>query len=162
VLFDLESSPDRFGIEKTTSTCSWEDYYNTGRASSLLGLEVWMGTPDQLNGDTFGKRIQDLRRERGLTQREVAARLDIDFTYLSKLENDRGESASEGTVRKLAAILDTDAEELLALAGRVPPELRERAQQDLEFATFLRRLPNASDKQLRSLYQQLKGKTPDQ
>lgn len=112
--------------------------------------------------ETFGRRVQRLRRERKLTQRDVAKQLGIDFTYLSKLENDRGEAPGEETVRKLAAVLDTDVEELLALAGRVPPALRDRAQTDVEFALFLRRLPNVSDKELRDIYKRLKIAPPKQ
>jgi transcriptional regulator with XRE-family HTH domain len=106
--------------------------------------------------ETFGQRIQRLRREQGLTQRQLAGELGLDFTYLSKVENDRGEAPGEETVRRLAAILETDEEELLALAGKVPPELRTRAQRDVEFARFLRRLPNATDQDLRSMYKRLR------
>lgn len=102
--------------------------------------------------ETFGKRIKRLRRELELTQREVASSLGIDFTYLSKLENDRGEPPGEETVRKLAGVLHVEAEELLALAGKVPPELRQRAQADVAFARLLRQLPNASDNDLRTIY----------
>jgi len=103
-------------------------------------------------GQAFGPFIQGLRREGGLTQRQLAAELDIDFTYLSKLENGRGEAPGEKTVRKLAEILRVDAEELLALAGRLPPALREKARNDVEFARFLRQLPDMTDEELRSLY----------
>jgi HTH-type transcriptional regulator, competence development regulator len=112
--------------------------------------------------ETFGQRIQRLRRERGLTQRQVAAELGIDFTYLSKLENDRGEPPGEDTVRRLAAVLQTDEEMLLALAGKVPPELRERAQRDVEFARLLRRLPSITEEELRRLSKNLKIPPADQ
>jgi transcriptional regulator with XRE-family HTH domain len=102
---------------------------------------------------SFGERIQQLRRDRKLTQRMVAEKLHIDFTYLSKLENSRGESPGEETVRGLAKLYGVDVEELLALAGRIPAELRERAQEDPEFATLLRTLPNLSDQQLKRVYQ---------
>jgi HTH-type transcriptional regulator, competence development regulator len=111
--------------------------------------------------ERFGRRIQQLRRDQGLTQRQVAAELGIDFTYLSKLENDRGEPPGEETVRKLAAILHTDSEELLALAGKIPSELRLRAQQDIEFARFLRRLPDIPDEELQDIYRQLKLSPPE-
>jgi transcriptional regulator with XRE-family HTH domain len=101
---------------------------------------------------TFGARIQQLRRDRRLTQRTVAEKLQIDFTYLSKLENDRGEPPGEETVRALAKLYGVDAEELLALAGRIPAELRERAQGDVEFATLLRTLPKLSAQQLERVY----------
>lgn len=116
------------------------------------------GSPEE----TFGKRIQRLRRELKLTQREVAGQLQIDFTYLSKLENDRGETPGEETVRKLAGALHTDEEELLAAAGKLPAALRGRAQQDVAFARFLRRLPDVSDNQLRDIYRRLKIKPPKQ
>lgn len=118
-----------------------------------------LAAADQPVDETFGKCIQRLRREHGLTQREVANTLEIDFTYLSKIENDRGEAPGEDTVRKLAEVLDTDAEELLALAGRVPPELRTLAQDNVDFARFLRRLPKASDKELQELYRHLPSTT---
>ena len=115
---------------------------------------------NSLSEESFGRRIQKRRRELGLTQRKVAAQLGIDFTYLSKLENERGETPGEDTVRRLATILKIDEEELLALAGKVSPELRTRAQQDAEFALFLRRLPSVSDSKMRELYRTIQPKPP--
>ncbi len=114
-----------------------------------------MATESRSVEETFGQRIKKRRRELGLTQRQVAANLEIDFTYLSKLENDRGEPAGEKTVRRLAEVLEDDEEELLALAGKVPEQLRDRAQQDVAFARFLRRLPEVSDSDLQHLYRHL-------
>ncbi|MGH3848272.1 MAG: helix-turn-helix domain-containing protein [Pseudonocardiaceae bacterium] len=114
--------------------------------------------------ETFGRRIQQLRRDRGLTQRQLAAVVGLDFTYLSKLENNRGEPPGEETVRKLAKVLvepgeDVVAltEELLAQAGKVPAEIKARASRDVEFARFLRRLPAASDTALQEIYDRLKS-----
>jgi transcriptional regulator with XRE-family HTH domain len=101
---------------------------------------------------SFGARIQQLRRDHGMTQRQVAAELGIDFTYLSKLENDRGEPPGEETVRRLAQLFGIDAEELLAKAGKIPTELRERAQGDVQFATLLRTLPKLSQDELQRVY----------
>jgi transcriptional regulator with XRE-family HTH domain len=114
--------------------------------------EICVTTDSEPKGVSFGRRIQELRRDKKLTQRQVAARLRIDFTYLSKLENDRGEPPGEDTVRGLADVLETDAEELLALAGKVPAELRQRAIEDRDFAMLLRRLPALSDEELKRLY----------
>ncbi|MFT3864589.1 MAG: helix-turn-helix transcriptional regulator [Solirubrobacterales bacterium] len=108
--------------------------------------------------ETFGETIRRLRRETGLTQRQLAGELQIDFTYLSKLENGRGERPSERLVRGLARRLDTDAEELLALAGRVPEEIGELAQNDLAFARLLRRLPQMDKGELEKIYKQAKVK----
>jgi transcriptional regulator with XRE-family HTH domain len=121
-----------------------------------------MGIDGDAPAETFGKTIQRLRREKKLTQREVAAALGIDFTYLSKLENDRGEAPGEETVRNLAKVLKTDEEELMAKAGKVPATLREKAQGDVEFARFLRRLPNLPDKDLQDIYKKAKIAPPKQ
>jgi HTH-type transcriptional regulator, competence development regulator len=119
-----------------------------------------MANDPGLEDETFGRRIQRLRREAQVTQRDLAKQLEIDFTYLSKLENDRGETPSEETVRKIARLLHTDEEELLARAGKVPGDLRDRAQQDLQFARFLRHLPHVPDEDLQKVYRQLKITPP--
>ncbi|TKG95162.1 XRE family transcriptional regulator [Puteibacter caeruleilacunae] len=68
----------------------------------------------------FGKRIKELREERELLQRQLAASLEIDTPMYSKIE--RGDRrAKREHVLKLAELLDTDPNELLMLwlAGQV-------------------------------------------
>lgn len=110
---------------------------------------------DRNESAAFGTEVRRLRHELELTQRQLASEVGIDFTYLSKLENGRGEVPGEETVRRLASALGADAEELLALAGKVPSALRTRAQKDVQFARFLRQLPTMSDKELKDIYQRL-------
>jgi HTH-type transcriptional regulator, competence development regulator len=121
-----------------------------------------MSADSQQPEESFGQRIQRLRRGHGLTQRQVAAQLEIDFTYLSKLENDRGEPPGEDTIRRLATLLQTDEEMLLAMAGKVPAGLRDRARNDREFARFLRRLPSIPDSKMREFYRELDIPPADQ
>ena len=87
------------------------------------------------NQETFGKRIRELRKARRLDQRTLAERVRIglqaaggrgfDVSYLSKIENDRLRPPSLGVIVQMAKALETDADELIALAGKVPPELGE-------------------------------------
>ncbi len=71
--------------------------------------------------DSFGKLIRQARKAKGYSQRELAVLLQVDFTYLSKLENDRAEYApKEEVIRSLARHLDLNEEELIFLAGRIP------------------------------------------
>ena len=95
-----------------------------------------------LGTETFVERIRRRRREDKLSQRKLAELVGVDFTYLSKLENDQqGQSPGEELVMKLAEQLHDDSEELLALAGKVPVDaLRTLAREDADFAWFLRRL----------------------
>ena len=47
---------------------------------------------------TFGERIRELRKAKNLTLRDVAAKVKVSFTYVSKIENhklDFGEYPSE-------------------------------------------------------------------
>jgi len=73
---------------------------------------------------TFGERLREIRREKGLTLREVAQRAGIDFTYLSKIENGRVPyTPAAETIRQLADALKVDSIELLTLADKLPKEL---------------------------------------
>jgi transcriptional regulator with XRE-family HTH domain len=105
------------------------------------------------NSETFGARIRRLRHQNRLSQRQLALQVGIDFTYLSKLENDQqGQSPGEELVGRLAKELDEDPEELLALAGKVPVDiLRSRARADAGFARSLRRLPAIPDGRIAEL-----------
>jgi transcriptional regulator with XRE-family HTH domain len=72
---------------------------------------------------TFGKRLREARRNKGFSQRDLAGLVDVDYTYLSKLENDRaGYPPKDDVIRALAHHLDLDAEELSYLAGRITAE----------------------------------------
>ena len=81
---------------------------------------------------TFGERIRELRTARNLTQRELADKIDINFTYLSKIENnrlDRDQFPSEDTIKKLAQALEASEDELLLLAQKDPDSIRQRVIQ---------------------------------
>lgn len=72
---------------------------------------------------TFGRRIREARQDKGYSQRELAALVKVDYTYLSKLENERADyPPKDDVIRSLAQHLDLDAEELGYLAGRISPE----------------------------------------
>lgn len=71
--------------------------------------------------DDFGQLIRQARKKLKFSQRELAKLLKIDFTYLSKLENNRADyPPKEGVIRGLAQHLELDEEELIFLAGRIP------------------------------------------
>lgn len=73
---------------------------------------------------TFGARLRELRKERGLTLRGLAEAVGVDFTYLSKIENEKaGYLPGADTIRALAEALQADPLELLELADKVPPEM---------------------------------------
>ncbi|MFP4007356.1 MAG: helix-turn-helix domain-containing protein [Spirulinaceae cyanobacterium] len=71
----------------------------------------------------FGDLIRQARKDKGYSQRELAKQIGLDFTYLSKLENDRADYApKEDVIRAIARNLNLDQEELIFLAGRIPQQ----------------------------------------
>ena len=81
---------------------------------------------------TFGKVLQKIRRSKDMTQREVAKKIDMDFSYFSRLENDRFDSKPvPDTISKIADALNCDEkerDELMGAAGRITGELERAAQ----------------------------------
>lgn len=72
----------------------------------------------------IGQAIRQHRKQRGMTLRALAERARVDFTYLSKIENEKpGFEPSADTLRALAEALDIDKLELLEMADKAPPEL---------------------------------------
>lgn len=67
-----------------------------------------------MSTETIGKKLRDIREQKELPLRKVAALLDIDVAILSKME--RGErKLTKDVVLKLADIYKYDADELLVL-----------------------------------------------
>jgi transcriptional regulator with XRE-family HTH domain len=80
----------------------------------------------------FGQRVRELRKSKELTQRQLAHRLGVSYSYISKVENERlhfGDYPSEKFIHKLADELEVDEEELLLLADKVPEGIRRRIRE---------------------------------
>lgn len=61
---------------------------------------------------TFGKRLKQARQEKHLTQNQVAGALGVDFTTISKYENNRSQPDNE-ILRELASIYEVSLDWLL-------------------------------------------------
>lgn len=95
--------------------------------------------------ETFGQTVKRLRKSKRITQLELAERIGVDFTYVSKIENDRTmRSPAESTIQKIAEVLGTDSEELILLANKIPQNLQETIVQDTLAVDFLRTVPKFS------------------
>ena len=97
---------------------------------------------------TFGEEVRRLRKLKGITQKSLAEKVGVDFTYVSKMENDRlVHSPSEEVIRKIAKLLDVDASNLLILARKVPSDLRDTIVTDELVLDFLRVAPMMNESQ---------------
>ena len=85
----------------------------------------------------FGSKLRELRKQAGMSQREVAEKVKIDFTYLSKIESGVMDPPSQKVIVKLAEVLNADRDELITLAGKVPSDLAQILK-DKEVLKFLR------------------------
>lgn len=106
----------------------------------------------------FGERVRELRKGKGLTLRDLAAKLGVNFTYISKIENQKlsfGEYPSEALIHRLADVLEADEDELLILAKRVPEPIRQRV---LERPDVFRALATCDDKTLDRVMAQISAK----
>lgn len=72
----------------------------------------------------FGEKIRQLRKRSRLTQRQLAEQVGVDYTYISKIENDRlDHTPSVKTIRKMAEALNADELELMERANKIPAVL---------------------------------------
>ncbi len=104
----------------------------------------------------FGRHIREKRLARladnpAFSLRRLAARLGIQASYLSRLERGAPPSLSEAHIVALAGELGESPEILLALAGKLPTDVRDAvlAKPDV-FAPLIRELAALPDAELRS------------
>src|SRR6266436_3137114 len=89
--------------------------------------------------EKFGEFVRREREAKEIGLREMAKKIGVSPTYLSKIERDAFDPPAEDKVRKIAEIIGRDADELLALAGRVASDLTDIIRQrPREMADFLR------------------------
>lgn len=73
---------------------------------------------------SFGEALRTLRREKGISQRELAAKVGLDFSYISKLENGHLPAPAADTVVKICEALSVAPERLLSLGGKLPTDVQ--------------------------------------
>ena len=89
----------------------------------------------------LGTRIQQQRRERKMTQEDIAFRMGCSLTYISKLENGRA-SCNLERLLELSNILQCDVAELLCGINVDSPKYLE-----VEFSRMMEQL-SSEDKEL--------------
>lgn len=103
----------------------------------------------------FGEKVRELRKAKNLTQRDLADKVQVNFTYISKIENgklDFGDYPSRDLIRKLAKALGASADELLLLAEKVPEQIKKRVMQRPD---AFRKFAGLDDKQIDEILKNL-------
>lgn len=86
-------------------------------------------TPGTTRLSDFGSYLRTQRKRAELTQRELAGLADVDFTYISKLENNAAPAPAIQTLRRMADALHVTDAQMCAAAGRLDSDL---TKQELE------------------------------
>jgi transcriptional regulator with XRE-family HTH domain len=105
---------------------------------------------------SFGQHLRSIRQEKHISQRVLAEQIGVDFTYLSKIEQGHMKPPSEVVIRKIARALDTNADTLMNLAGKVPSDLKATLYDNPLLSELLRvlserRLPDEKYQQMLAL-----------
>ncbi len=78
--------------------------------------------------------------------RQVAERIGVEPSFLSKVERDQGSPPGEDTLVRLASELAVEPDLLLALAGKVSSDLQDAIRRrPLLFADLIRELKDLPD-----------------
>jgi transcriptional regulator with XRE-family HTH domain len=104
---------------------------------------------------SFGALLRQYRRTAGLTQRALAEKARLDFSYISKLENNKIPPPAADTIILLCSILGVPADNLLALAGKLPSEIEDTIGASASAQAFLREAQALTDQQWRQLSSRL-------
>jgi transcriptional regulator with XRE-family HTH domain len=108
---------------------------------------------------SFGELLREKRRAAGLSQRELAKRAGLDFSYISKVENGRQRPPAADTVVRLCNILGTPVDEMLAAVGKIPDEVEKKISTSPAAQGFLQEagLMRLSEEEWRRLADVLRG-----
>jgi transcriptional regulator with XRE-family HTH domain len=111
---------------------------------------------------SFGAMLREKRRAAGVSQRELAKKIGIDFSYISKLENDRLAPPAAETIVAICEILEIPAEELLSAAGKIPDDVQKSISESKVAQEFLREaqqleLSEQEWEQMRASLRRLRG-----
>ncbi len=70
------------------------------------------GLPGEEAGSQVATQVRDIRRARHLSQRQLASRMNVPRTYISKIENGKA-VPTLGSLERLAAALEVDVSKLV-------------------------------------------------
>jgi XRE family transcriptional regulator, master regulator for biofilm formation len=87
----------------------------------------------------LGRKIYEIRKQRGLSLTELAERAKISKSYLSNIERDINKNPSIQVIKRIAFVLDTD------LKALINTEILEETQQnpDKEWIELAKELQNS-------------------
>ena len=106
----------------------------------------------------LGKLIRKLRKQKGLSLRQLAEKVSVTFVNIAHIENGRI-TTSEEVIKELAKALDYDVDKLLAAADSVNEDIKNIIKKlPTAVPEFLRTAKNLTEKEWKDLTEQIKNK----
>jgi transcriptional regulator with XRE-family HTH domain len=106
---------------------------------------------------SFGRVLRERRIAKKFSLRKFAELVGISPTYLSQVEQENVDPPTAERVQRMAELLGENADEWIALAGRVPEDVPEIIhKQPKEMPLLLREASGLTADQLRQLREQIK------
>lgn len=94
---------------------------------------------------SFGEYLRQQRKDKRITQRELASKVNVDFSYISKIETGALEPPSEDIIIKISKVLEVDEEQMIMLGKKIPTRYKEFIVEDELAELFLREVPNMTE-----------------
>jgi len=125
-----------------------------------LQFHIWIGGGNIMSSK-LGNKINELRELHQIGVRELGRLVDVSAMHISNIEKGKS-SASAEIIQKIAKALSADADELLALADQVAPDVANVINKNSQAVpSFLRAAKDLSPEQWEKLMKQvekMKGK----
>lgn len=103
--------------------------------------------PINLGPESFGQRLARLRKERGYTQVELAAKIGVSQAIITDYERDKLRMYVEMAAR-FAKILDVSTDELLGLRAALPVQTAKLSLKLIRRLQKVEQLPSSKQKAL--------------
>ncbi|KAA0271019.1 MAG: helix-turn-helix domain-containing protein [Chloroflexi bacterium] len=107
--------------------------------------------------ETFSGAVKKAMQEKRYNARQLALAIDVDPSYLTRLLKGERTSPSKEIVLKIAGLLQLNPDELLWLAGIVPPRLRSMPNTE-EVLQAIEALASMKQEKRRKFLSDLSGK----
>lgn len=101
---------------------------------------------------SLGKRIRQIRKERGLTQEDFARRIGIDYKHLGSIERGN-ENVTIQTIEKICRAIDITPSEIFVFSSMKRPHRKKATANFDAFAETLRALLSSLDRDSRNALQ---------
>ena len=87
----------------------------------------------------FSILLKNLRTRQGISIKKLAAELDVNYTYISKLENSKVYPSPE-VISKFSNYFNYSSDELMVAAGKIPKDIQQILKENpKEAIKYLRR-----------------------